>query len=64
MAITIRDLPENPQSGIMLYCIICGAEHSACKGDYFLGDSDYVFTCCDTPMILVRKTIAYDTIQE
>ncbi len=59
--IRVKDLKD--QSGMngprpFLLCRKCGNESSANKGDYFMAKPDYVFTCCDIPMLLVtRETV-------
>ena len=41
--------------GLLSFCTICGAEYSACAGDYWDIPDDKPLECCDTPMILVKK---------
>ena len=60
--ITVADLKDQtgtPNPSPFLYCDDCGAEWSANKGDYFTHARDYVFTCCEQPMRLVRKVVSY-----
>lgn len=62
--IRVRDLPEHPTPGVVLYCPYCGNKSSACRGDYFMAKPETVFRCdCDgaPPMQLVRqRTILED----
>ena len=63
--ITVNDLkPLNLKKGEFLYCRVCGTKYSATKGDYFLFPTDYVFTCCDTPMVLAKENIMIEVIKE
>lgn len=45
----------------VLYCVHCGDEYSANKGDYFDTPEDEVMTCptCEEPMQLVVKTTTF-----
>jgi len=64
--IRVKDLKNQiGTTGIrpILYCPICGAECSANAGDYFMASPDYVFTCCDEPMLLVIKKAMYKEIK-
>jgi len=64
-AITVADLKDHKGCGPhpFLYCEFCGAEWSANKGDYFTHPLDYVFTCCDENMRLVRKVVTYEDVK-
>lgn len=46
-----------------LYCDLCGAEYSANSGDYWNLPDDYVFKCCDEPMMLATKNIHYNILK-
>ena len=46
----------------MLYCVLCGAELSANKGDYFMAKDSTVLKCCGVPMNLVVKRITYKAV--
>lgn len=46
-----------------LRCFNCGNESSANKGDYFSCKPDYVFMCCDEPMLLVTKQTVYTEVK-
>jgi len=67
--ITLADLREANrkttfgQSNPMLRCQVCGNTHSANPGDYFMAAEDYIFTCCDEPMRLVRKVVSYQDVE-
>lgn len=64
--ITVADLSD--QIGIVgprpfLKCFVCGAEYSANRGDYFMRDGKYVFTCCKNPMKLVVKGVTFREVK-
>lgn len=59
-ATRVRNLQD--QSGAsfprpFLYCVKCGGEYSAHRGDYFLLDPDHVFKCCRRLMALVTMRV-------
>ncbi len=58
---TVNDLKDQigtTEPRPILYCKVCGAQYSANAGDYWDRPSDYVFECCDQPMLLVvRRTV-------
>jgi hypothetical protein len=60
---TYGELPQAPEPGILLFCFVCGAEYSACRGDYFCVDPESEVHCgnCGNPepLKLVRKEIFY-----
>lgn len=62
MAITVRDLPENPPCGVILYCPSCGARSSAMRDDYFWRRPDLPFRCdSDRSFLqLVRAVTRYE----
>jgi hypothetical protein len=43
--VTVADLSDGYEGHVFLYCDVCGAEFSACKGDYFATSADHVFQC-------------------
>jgi hypothetical protein len=51
---------DNPHS--FLFCSVCQSECSAYAGDYFTLPLEYVFTCCDQPMILATKKTVIEEI--
>ena len=58
----VKDLPDNPISGVVLHCGSCGKDFSAWRGDYFLEPPTDVFMCCGTPMELAQRTVVYKTL--
>ena len=64
--IKVKQLPDQPASGVMLHCPHCWNEYSACKGDYFLLNPNTPMTCgdCDVhpPLRLVRKRTVYEEV--
>lgn len=59
---TVNDLKE--QTGVsgphpVLLCTCCDASYSANKSDYFMYPGDYVFKCCDKPMVLAVRNVIY-----
>lgn len=58
--VKVKDLTD--QLGVkgprpFLYCLECGAEYSAHKGDYWQLKPEHVLECCDIPMVrVVRKS--------
>ncbi len=59
----MRAIKENMKDHILdgdnriLHCLVCDGEYSGNAGDYFSCPDDYVFTCCETEMELVNKTV-------
>lgn len=57
--VQVKDLKDQigtATSGrLFLYCLECGEEYSANKGDYFMAEPDHVFQCCGQDMILATK---------
>ncbi len=45
---------EPAHKGTIMYCLVCGAQYSANRGDYEQYPSTYIFMCCDEPCILGR----------
>jgi len=43
----------------VLYCVVCGSEYSANRGDYFNCSSDRILACCKRPLQLVVKHTIY-----
>ena len=43
--VTVTDLPTEPQRGVMLHCVKCGAEYSADRHDYFWKSLTEPFRC-------------------
>ena len=67
-AVRVRDLPEHPRPGVMLYCYRCGGEWSATRGDYFMAAPDHVFRCEHCPrqptLTLVERRTIHRAIEE
>ena len=64
-AVKVKDLPDRIGSNgprELLYCPQCGAEYSACKGDYFMASPEHVFRCCRRNMLLVTKREVYSEV--
>jgi hypothetical protein len=58
-AMLSNQILNKSRSGELLYCLECGSEFSANSGDYFMQPDNYVFMCCNEPMILAKKQIDY-----
>jgi hypothetical protein len=64
--ITVKDLKDQTgtQDRSMLLCENCGAQYSANKSDYsFWMPANQAFTCCEEPLVLVVKSVAYEVIK-
>lgn len=63
--VTVADLKDQvgkPGPHPNLYCECCGSEYSANAGDYFMHPHDYIFECCDEPMVLAIKHTTYERV--
>lgn len=57
----VSNLKDTP--GTLLLCQYCGGEYSANPADYFQHKGDDILTCCEMPLILVRKTTTYKKVR-
>jgi len=60
--VRVKDLKDQiGTSGVrpVLYCVVCGSEYSANRGDYFSCSPDHVLTCCEQPLQLAVKHTVY-----
>ena len=63
LRVRVSDLKDQlgmPFPRPMLYCVECGTEYSANKGDYFAASPDHIFRHCGKPMRLVVKHEVYE----
>src|SRR5258708_6386151 len=56
----ITDSP--PRNAPFMYCRACKERYSANAADYWGAPQDYVFTCCERPLVLAREAIAVEEI--
>jgi hypothetical protein len=62
VSVIVKNLPNNPKSGVVLYCPFCAATFSALRADYFFHPPDEALMHCGTPMALVRKSVLYEPL--
>ncbi len=60
---TPSQLPQHPAPRVALYCVECGNQYSACRGDYFLTPPDQEMTCCEEPLILIQRATQLQVIE-
>ena len=64
--IRVKDLKDQvgtPGPHPILRCVLCDAEISANKGDYFVAKPTASFRHCGKPMKLVVKTVVYEEVE-
>jgi len=61
-----KNLKDNYEGDVIIYCPYCGSEYSAHAGDYWMLPDDYEFKCDCTgepvTMVLIRKIVQYEEI--
>lgn len=59
----LKDIGEERDAGVILYCTECFGEFSATKGDYYWKEEDTPFMHCDFPMALIRKVETIEIVK-
>lgn len=62
MTVFDLSLADDAQPGTMLLCRECLSEYSANAHDYFAAAPDTELTCCDAPLVLVRKSVVFEEV--
>jgi len=64
MPVTLKTLQDKDEADAMLQCQVCFNEYSSNPSDYFMASLDHVFTCCEVPMMLVKKIESFRILAE